>query len=73
LIQSDLKELGMEVQAVPLEFRSLLDRVLRSLDYEACLLSLATADADPSVDLNVWLSSGRTHLWHPEQKQPATA
>ena len=73
LIQADLKELGMQVQVVPLEFRSLLDRVLPARDYEACLLSQATADADPRADLNLWLSSGATHLWHPEQKQPATA
>jgi peptide/nickel transport system substrate-binding protein len=72
LIQTDLKELGMEVQVIPLEFRSLLDRVLGSRDYEACLLSLSTADADPSADLNVWLSGGGTHLWNPEQKKPAT-
>jgi peptide/nickel transport system substrate-binding protein len=72
LIQNDLKELGIEVQVVPLEFRSLLDRVLRTRAYEACLLSLAIADADPSVDLNVWLSSGATHLWNPGQKEPAT-
>lgn len=72
LIQNDLKELGMEVHVIPLEFRSLLDRVLRTRDYEACQLSLATADADPSVDLNVWLSSGAAHLWNPERKQPAT-
>jgi peptide/nickel transport system substrate-binding protein len=73
LIQDDLKPLGMDVHVVPLEFRSLLDRVLRTHDYDACLLSLASADTDPNVDMNVWLSSGATHLWNPQQKSPATA
>ncbi|HMD78191.1 MAG TPA: ABC transporter substrate-binding protein [Terracidiphilus sp.] len=73
LIQDDLKQLGMDVHVVPLEMRSLLDRVQRTHDYEACLLSLAEADADPNPDMNVWLSSGVTHLWNPEQKSPATA
>jgi peptide/nickel transport system substrate-binding protein len=73
LIQDDLKPLGMDVHVVPLEFRSLLDRVLRTHDYDACLLSLANGDADPNVDMNVWLSSGGTHLWNPQQKSPATA
>jgi peptide/nickel transport system substrate-binding protein len=72
LIQDDLKALGMDVHVVPLEFRSLLDRVQRTKDYEACLLSLASGDADPNPDMNVWLSSGATHLWNPEQKTPAT-
>jgi peptide/nickel transport system substrate-binding protein len=73
LIQDDLKQLGMDVHVVPLEFRSLLDRVLRTHDYEACLLSLVGADADPNVDMNVWLSNGENHLWNPQQKAPATA
>jgi peptide/nickel transport system substrate-binding protein len=72
LIQDDLKALGMDVHVVPLEFRSLLDRVQRTGDYDACLLSLASGDADPNPDMNVWLSSGATHLWNPEQKTPAT-
>ena len=72
LIQDDLKSLGMEVDVTPLEFRGLLDRVLQTHDYEACLLSLASGDADPNADINVWLSSGSNHLWHPEQKTPAT-
>ena len=73
LIQDDLKPLGLDVHVVPLEMRSLLDRVLRTHDYEACLLSLAEADADPNVDMNVWLSNGENHLWNPQQKAPATA
>jgi peptide/nickel transport system substrate-binding protein len=73
LIQDDLKQLGMDVHVVPLEFRSLLDRVSRTQDYDAGLLSMAEADADPNVDMNVWLSSGGMHLWNPRQKSPATA
>jgi peptide/nickel transport system substrate-binding protein len=73
LIQDDLKQLGMSVHVVPLEFRSLLDRVLGTKDYDACLLSLASADADPNPDMSVWLSSGGLHVWNPGQKSPATA
>jgi peptide/nickel transport system substrate-binding protein len=73
LIQDDLKQLGMRVQVVPLEFRSLLDRVTQSKEYEACVMGLASYDADPNVDMNVWLSSGATHLWNPSQAHPATA
>ena len=48
LIQDDLKQIGMRVNVVPLEFRSLLDRVQHTHDFEACVLSLASADADPN-------------------------
>jgi peptide/nickel transport system substrate-binding protein len=73
LLQDDLKQLGMHVQLVPLEFRSLIDRVTQTKEYDACVLGLASFDADPNSDLNVWLSSGGTHLWNPSQSHPATA
>lgn len=72
LIQDDLKQLGMRVQVVPLEFRSLLDRVTQTKEYDACVLGVASFDADPNSDINVWLSSGGTHLWNPSQSHPAT-
>ena len=72
LIQDDLKQLGMRVQVVPLESRSLLDRVTQSRDYDACIMGIASYDADPNPDISVWLSSGGLHLWNPSQAHPAT-
>ena len=73
LIQEDLKPLGMNVHVAPLEFASLLNRVFETHDYEACILSLSEADADPNTEMAVLLSSSGNHLWHPSQKTPATA
>ena len=73
LIQDDLKQLGMHVQVVPLELRSLIDRVTQTKEYDACVLGIASFDADPNSDINVWLSSGGMHLWNPSQAHPATA
>ncbi len=73
LIQDDLKQLGMRVQVVPLESRSLLDRVTQSRDYDACIMGIASYDADPNSDISVWLSSGGLHLWNPSQAHPATS
>jgi peptide/nickel transport system substrate-binding protein len=73
LLQDDLKQLGMRVQIVPLEFRSLLDRLTQTKEYDACVQGLVSGDADPTPDMNVWLSSGGTHLWNPSQTHPATA
>ncbi len=72
LIQDDLKQLGMHVQVVPLELRSLIDRVTQTKEYDACVLGIASFDADPNSDINVWLSSGGMHLWNPSQAHPAT-
>jgi len=72
LIQDDLKQLGMRVQVVSLESRSLLDRVTETKQYDACVLGAASYDADPNSDINVWLSNGGLHLWSPSQPHPAT-
>lgn len=73
IIQEDLKDLGMKVQVVPLDFRSLLDRVFQTHDYEAVVLALGGGDVDPNPQMNVWLSSGSNHMWDLSEKQPATA
>ena len=72
LIQDDLKQLGMRVQVVPLEFRSLIDRITQAKEYDACVQGIASFDADPNSDINVWLSSGGLHLWNPSQAHPST-
>jgi len=72
LVQDDLKQLGIRVQVVPLEFRSLVDRITHTKEYDACVLGLVSFDADPNSDMYVWLSSGGTHVWNPSQAHPAT-
>jgi peptide/nickel transport system substrate-binding protein len=72
LIQADLKELGMDVRVVPLEFRALLDRVTKTFDYDASVQAFGGGDADPNAEMSIWLSSGVNHMWRPNQKTPAT-
>jgi peptide/nickel transport system substrate-binding protein len=72
LIQSDLKLVGIAVDIVPLEQRSLVDRVVRTHEYDAAILALASQDADPKADMTFWCSSGGQHVWNPEQKTPST-
>jgi peptide/nickel transport system substrate-binding protein len=73
LIQDDLSHLGMQVHVVPLDFRAMIDRVFQSFDYEAAIMGLGGGDADPNPEMNVWVSSGSTHLWRMNEAQPATA
>lgn len=73
LLAQDFDQLGIEVVVRPLEFRALVQRVLTSFEYDAALMGLGGGDADPNPALQVLLSSGTTHLWHPEQHTPATS
>ncbi|MFI5105572.1 MAG: hypothetical protein ACHP79_11675, partial [Terriglobales bacterium] len=47
-------------------------RVLQSHDYETAVMGLGSGDADPNSDMSFLLSSGQSHLWRLDEKQPAT-
>jgi peptide/nickel transport system substrate-binding protein len=73
IIQDDLSQLGMDVHVVPLDFGAMVDRLLESLDYEAAVMGLVSGDADPTSEMNIWVTTGGTHLWDLNQTKPATA
>jgi peptide/nickel transport system substrate-binding protein len=73
MIQQDLSEIGISMKVVTLDFPSLIEKITRTFDYDACLLGLVNTDLDPNGQLTVWLSSGENHQWNPNQKTPATA
>jgi peptide/nickel transport system substrate-binding protein len=72
IIQQDLAKLGMQVSVAPLEFRTFVQRVTETHEYEAAVMGLLSGDVDPNPEMNVWMSSGATHLWNLGEKQPAT-
>jgi peptide/nickel transport system substrate-binding protein len=72
MIQQDLAHVGIKMNVVTLDFPSLIERMTRTFDYEACLLGLVNTDLDPNGQMTVWLSSGENHQWNPSQKTPAT-
>jgi peptide/nickel transport system substrate-binding protein len=73
MIQQDLANLGIKVNVVTPDFPSLIERITRNLNYEACLLGLVNVDADPSGLMNVLLSSASNHPWNPSEKAPETS
>jgi peptide/nickel transport system substrate-binding protein len=73
MMQQDLSGIGIKLNVVTLDFPSLIERMTRTFDYEACLLGLVNTDLDPNSVMNVWLSSSETHQWNPNEKTPATA
>ena len=72
LIQADLKQVGISVDVAPMEFLSLVARVNEARQFDVALMALASADADPNVDINLWQSKGNQHAWNPLQQKPAT-
>ena len=73
MVQQDLAAIGIKMNLVTLDFRSLIERISQNLRYEACLLGLTNYDLDPNSQMNVWLSSANNHQWYPNEPKPATA
>jgi peptide/nickel transport system substrate-binding protein len=72
MIQEDLKQLGLKVDFVPLEFNELIDRIDVSRDYDCILLGLGGGGVDPYNGMNVMRSDAFSHDWFPLQKSPST-
>jgi peptide/nickel transport system substrate-binding protein len=72
LIEQDLKAIGIRLNVVRLDYSAIMERLNRSLQYEACLLGLTNVDLDPNGQMNVWLSSAASHQWNPDQSSPGT-
>jgi len=71
VLKYDLKRLGIKVNFQPLDFNTLVDKLLNSHDFDAVIIGL-TSSVDPNGGRNVWMSSGQLHMWNPNQRRPAT-
>jgi len=70
IIKNDLKKIGIKVNFQPLDFNTLVEKLLNS-DFDAVIIGF-TGSIDPNNSKNVWLTRGQLHLWNPLQKKPAT-
>ena len=71
MIRADLDKLGIKVNFLPLEFNTLVSKLMSSYDWDAVIIGL-TGGVEPHFGRNVWASSGQLHMWNPKQKKPAT-
>ncbi|MDD4153004.1 MAG: ABC transporter substrate-binding protein [bacterium] len=72
IIKDDLQRLGIKVTLAPITFNSLVTKLDKSSDWEACILGF-TGGLEPHSGSNLWKSSGQLHIWNPAQSAPATA
>jgi peptide/nickel transport system substrate-binding protein len=67
----DMRALGIQTKLSYIDFGTLIARTGQTFDYEAGIMGF-TGGGDPSGGKAMYLSSGRMHLWHPQQSSPAT-
>lgn len=69
ILQANLKDVGIKLRIVPLQFNMLATLVTTSYRWEMLLFGL-TGVIDPHGDASVWQSSGFLHLWNPREPKP---
>ena len=71
-IRKDLENIGVKVNILFLEFNLLIDKMDVTYDWDALVMGL-TGGSEPHWGSNIWKSSGRLHMWWPNQKTPRFA
>ena len=71
LIQAHLKEVGLVVDIVTLDTRSLAGKIGDG-EYDAIYFATQASSLDPALNLEFWMSGGTFHVWNPGQATPAT-
>jgi len=69
MIQEDLKKVGINLTYVRVDFRTLIEKVNATFDYECALMGLGGGGVDPASQLNVLRSSDELHQWFPSRKR----
>lgn len=71
ILKEDWEKLGMKVNYRPLDFNSLVEKLMSNFQWDAILISL-TGGIEPHNGANVNRSSGNLHFWNPRQEKPTT-
>lgn len=72
IMEEDWEKLGMKVNYRPLEFNSIVEKLMSNYQWDAILISL-TGGPEPHGGANVHRSNGTLHFWHPKQEKATTA
>lgn len=63
-IKQDLEKLGIKVNFKPIEFNSLINKIINSVDYDCVILALTSNINEPNAGYNVWSPYGALHLFN---------
>ncbi|MEM9155226.1 MAG: ABC transporter substrate-binding protein [Cyanobacteria bacterium P01_F01_bin.33] len=65
IVKSNLADIGMTVDFVPIEFNTLVRKISGSHEWEAVMLSFGGGGTEPNSGANIWRSTGALHMWNP--------
>ena len=63
-IKQDLEKLGMKINFKAIEFNSLVNKTMNSLDFDCIIIALTSNILEPNSGYNVWTPEGSLHLFN---------
>ena len=64
MVKEDLRELGIKVNFKPIEFNSLVSKIMTTSDWDMVLMGLTGSPLEPHSGKNVWYSKGHLHMFN---------
>lgn len=64
MIKQDCEELGMKVNFKPIEFNSLVNKLVNTYDWDVAIMGLTGSSLEPHGGKNVWASDGAMHIFN---------
>lgn len=64
MIKQDLEELGMKVNFKPIEFNTLVNKLVKTYDWDMVIMGLTGSPIEPNGGKNVWMSDGTLHMFN---------
>lgn len=64
MVKQDLEDLGMKVNFKPIEFNSLVNKLVSTLDWDMVILGFTGSPLEPNGGKNVWMSDGTLHIFN---------
>lgn len=64
MVKQDLEELGMTVNFKPIEFNTLVSKLVNSNDFDAVIMGFTGSPLEPYGGKNVWYSNGTLHVFN---------
>lgn len=64
MVKQDLEELGMTVNFKPIEFNTLVGKLVNTNDFDLVIMGFTGSPLEPYGGKNVWYSNGMLHLFN---------
>ena len=64
MVKQDLQDLGMKINFKPVEFNSLVNKLMSTLDWDMVIMGFTGSPLEPNGGKNVWMSDGTLHIFN---------